>query len=148
MNYEPKSHELESLKGNNRLSETVEKPNTDKIVVTHKRHTTPKYGNCGEYVTWKRTIAYVRSGGELVVHEHTESYVPHNSEWREIDDYSHHFDLADDNVTVEHDGRTWDKYAEQRARELTNTRWRNLRTGKPDTPSEREAVKSVIESQL
>jgi hypothetical protein len=148
MNYEPKSHDLESLKGNTRLSETVEQPNSNRIVVTHKRHITPKYGDSGEYVTWKRTVTYVRNSGELVVHEYTEAHIGHCDEWHTEDDYTHTFELADDNVTVAHDGREWDEYAEQRARELTNTRWHQLRSGKYNTISERDAVKNAIESQI
>jgi hypothetical protein len=141
---------LISLRGNNRLTETVERVNADKIVVTHKKHHTPKYGDIGEYVDWQRTIQYIRSDGELVIHENSETYHVGKDDMVTVgkSPYSHSFDLCDDNETVEHDGRTWVEYAKGRSKELTNTRWWELRDGKPQSVSEKEAIKSAIESQL
>jgi hypothetical protein len=141
------SNRLIDLRGNNRLSETIERKNDDKIVVVHRKHHTPKYGDIGEYVAWEREVKYVRSDGQLVVHEHTDN-VRSDGSRHNVGDHTHKFDLCDDNETVEFDGRTWVEYAHQRSKELTNTRFWELRDGKPEPVSEEEAIKNAIESDL
>jgi hypothetical protein len=144
------SNRLIDLRGNNRLSETIERKNDDKIVVVHRKHHTPKYGDIGEYVAWEREVKYVRSDGQLVVHQHTESYHVSKEEMVTVgkSPFTHKFDLCDDNQTVEFDGRTWVEYAHERSKELTNTRFWKLRKGKPTQTDAKEAVKEAIESNL
>jgi superfamily II RNA helicase len=128
------------------IDTTIERPNEDKVVITHKRYYDPSSPSVDEYLDWKEVNTVVRKDGEMVLHVHTETYVAHKDMWRVKDDYSHSYDLADDNVTIPFSGKEWDTHAIEHSRKCTNLRWKSLRKNKPDPKDAKEIVKEQIEA--
>lgn len=124
----------------------ISRPNTDKVVIHHEKERNPKYGD--SYVHWKRTETIIRDRGNVVIHERTNTYIPHKDEWNVVFETSYSHELADDNVTVAHDGREWDKYGIERSNKCVNLRFQSFRENKPQVKDEKAVVRDLVESQL
>jgi hypothetical protein len=130
------------------IDTTVEKENPDKLVINHVKTHTPKYGEKETFVDWKRKEVIVRHNGEVTQTLRTKRYSYSSEKLEEREDFSHTFELADDNETIPHSGKHWEQHFTDQSRKCVNIRWKNLRENKPDSIDPKEAVKAAIESQL
>lgn len=76
-----------------------------------------------------RETTYYLTDGELVVQQYSEAYNYVEEEMVCTGDFTFRFELADDGVTVDHDGRTWRNYAGERFVDLLNCRFPHAEIG-------------------
>jgi len=125
------------------INTTVNRVSENKVVVKHEKYHDPITGE--KYLDWKRTETIVRNSGNVVVNQVTETYIPHTDTWREEHDFTHSFELTDDNETLAHNGKLWDTHYIEQSRKCANLRWACLDRNKT---SAKEVVKEKIEAQL
>jgi len=119
--------------------------NENKVVIEHTRIYDPQYGS--SYTDSMRKEVIVRHNGNVTVNEITQSHKADSGKLEIVNEYSHTFELADDNETVPHSGKEWKQHYLNQSRKCVNLRWESLRENKPDPKTTTEIVKQKIESQ-
>ena len=130
----------------NSIETTIKHPNENKLVIEHEKYYTPNYGD--KYKTWQRKEVVVQKGNEVVRSVKTESYIAHKDEWEERDNYSHNFELANDNITIPHSGKEWKTHFIHQSNKCANIRWKNTRENKPKSRTAKEIVTEKIQSEM